>query len=47
MYYEISDFMPIPYTTRFALECSLLRPWVKYKYCRLFHDLDLYEIGHC
>lgn len=47
MYYEVSEFHPAPYTVHFALDDFRLRPWVKYKYCRLYHDLDLYEIGHC
>ena len=47
MYYSISDFHPCPYTVRFALSSFLLRPWMRYKYSVFYHDLDLYEIGHC
>lgn len=47
MYYEISDFLPIPYRVRFALDRPELRPWMRFQFCTYFHNLDLYEIGYC
>ena len=37
----------VPYQVHFALDVPSTRPWTRYRYCTWFHDLDLYEIGHC
>lgn len=47
MYYEISEFSPAPYQVHLALDLPSTRPWMRFRYCTRFHDLNLYEIGHC
>lgn len=46
-YIACSEFHPHPYTVRYALDHPMMRPWLRFRSWRLFHDVDQSVSGFC